>query len=358
MKAILIVVLCMSGFLLPAAWVGAQTVDGAGKIDPQYFIHSLASDLVEGGEDFHSAVEVELPFAGGGNTCDNADDYDEACPHNGSTAPDVVYTFEPERFGLLTADLCGSSYDTKIMLYDEKGHIVACNDDYYADDSCGMYVSKLTDIFVEEDKRYFLVVDGYGSSCGDYELAMELHCADPVCDDAECPGTGAPEGEPELGAGYDDIFNGGCGAAVPVFQEVFQTPGYDSVDFCGQTGWYVQDGRLEKDSDWLQVVAGENEIHLNAKSAHFLPLQCDVIRQQDCEILSLQTMEVGSCHGGRMSVPAHEGEVLFIRIQPLDSSPRECALLSDSYTIEISGIFGMVVSTEEVLWQSVKSYYR
>ncbi len=94
-----------------------------------------AYDSREGGETIEDAIEIELPFYDTGMTCDNVDDYDEACPYANSTSPDVVYTFVSSEMTDVKIDLCGSLYDTKVYLYDEFMNLIACNDDYYTSSS-------------------------------------------------------------------------------------------------------------------------------------------------------------------------------------------------------------------------------
>ena len=75
------------------------------------------ADGRQGGEDMASAVPIdEMPFNDTGNTSDNLDDYDEICPYGGSISPDVVYSYTPLNDEVLTIDLCGSSYDTKVYV--------------------------------------------------------------------------------------------------------------------------------------------------------------------------------------------------------------------------------------------------
>ncbi len=344
--------------LIALVWVGAQPAFSNGKNNPEYSPSQIPRGLLEGGETFASAQHIFMPFSGGGNTCDNANDYDAACPHTGSTAPDVVYSFEPERRGLLYVDLCGSSYDTKLMLYNQYTELIACNDDYYADDECGMYVSCLKEILVQPGQRYFLVVDGYGLSCGDYLIQMDLHCVEPACADASCPDNGLLEGEGQPGPDYVDHFNGGCDADEPIFQELFQLPGYDFLNFCGYTGWYLREGNYFGDSDWLKVVATGNVVTLEAQSSHHLPIRCDVIRQQACEYSDVQEFEAGICKSGLLQIPTEAGEAIYFRVRPLTAEPGPCAAMYDLYHLKISGIFGTVVSTENLSWDSIKSFYR
>jgi hypothetical protein len=73
-----------------------------------------------------------------GTTVGYTDDYDEVCPFHNSTSPDVVYLLEPEQDMVIDIDMFGSTYDTKIYVYDDAMNLVACNDDFYPD-----YVSKI-----------------------------------------------------------------------------------------------------------------------------------------------------------------------------------------------------------------------
>ena len=136
------------------------------------------TDRREGGETIEDAQFVEtLPFLDLGNTCSHLDDYDEACPYSGSTSPDVVYVYVPPEDHLLTIDLCGSQYDTKVFVYEgayTPGAPVACNDDYYRpDDPCGAWVSRIDALPVTAGVPYFIVVDGWGGDCGDYQLRID-----------------------------------------------------------------------------------------------------------------------------------------------------------------------------------------
>ncbi len=58
-----------------------------------------------------------IPFIDTGATCDNTHQYEEMCPYDGSSAPDVVYAFTPAQDVAITADLCQSLYDTKLFIY-------------------------------------------------------------------------------------------------------------------------------------------------------------------------------------------------------------------------------------------------
>ena len=93
----------------------------------------------EGGETIATAIPVPgLPFNDTGFTCDNLDDYDESCP-SASVSPDVVYSYLATADGAITIDLCSSTYDTKVFVYENSytpGVPYACNDDFYVGAPC------------------------------------------------------------------------------------------------------------------------------------------------------------------------------------------------------------------------------
>ncbi len=126
----------------------------------------------QGGDTIFTAFTIPaLPFAETGTTVGYNDDYDEMCPYGGM-GPDVVYRFASTMLQFIDVDLCGSDYDTKIIIYDAAMHFVACNDDFYFDEPCGVYVSKLEHVSLGIGV-YYIVIDGYGNSAGIYNLVVE-----------------------------------------------------------------------------------------------------------------------------------------------------------------------------------------
>ncbi len=85
----------------------------------------------------------------------------------GSGAPGVWYTFEGTD-EIITASLCGSSYDTKIQIYE--GDCSALNCVIGNDDSCG--VNSEVVFIADVGTTYYVYVYGFGSSTGDYELIL------------------------------------------------------------------------------------------------------------------------------------------------------------------------------------------
>ncbi len=139
-----------------------------------------------------------LPYMDVGNTSFYTDDYDEICPYTDSTAPDVVYLFASPVTHAVDITLCQAvtDYDTKMYIYEntcpDSGSPFACNDD-----SCQSpeflydYQSQLENLIFTGGNTYYIVVDGYGGSSGNYQLnissvgldcisATTINCGDTV----------------------------------------------------------------------------------------------------------------------------------------------------------------------------------
>jgi hypothetical protein len=204
----------------------------------------------EGGETIGTAwVIYSLPFNDTGNTCDNVNDYDEACPYTGSTSPDVVYAFTPPADMCVSISLCNSYYDTKVYVYEDAwtpGTPFACNDDA---SNCAnppvSFTSWIESVKLFAGHTYYIVVDGYGGACGDYVLEMtEIECCDVICTD------GIPEGEPTCFYNYNDVYNSGCNSSPESWS---LEPLGASVTWCGETGVYGTDLGTYRDTDWYRL---------------------------------------------------------------------------------------------------------
>jgi len=208
-------------------------------------------DAREGGETVDDAwVIYALPFNDTGNTCDNFDDYDEACPYTGSTSPDVVYAYTPAEDMCVSISLCNSFYDTKVYVYENVvGNVPldGCNDDNFdCVDPPVSYTSWIASVALTAGNVYYIVIDGYGGACGDYVLEMtEVDC--PIPCDVIC--TGVPEGEVDCFDGYDDLYNSGCnGTGFP-----FSIQPVGDMTVCGTSGVYDFGGINYRDTDWYQI---------------------------------------------------------------------------------------------------------
>jgi hypothetical protein len=181
-----------------------------------------------------------IPFTIAGNTCSFNEDYDYMCP-SGSNAPDVVYRYTCDASIMVTVDLCQSTYDSKVHVYeDAAGTPIACNDDFCS------WQSYIDAVPLTAGHIYYFVIDGYGNSCGDYVLEVDEY--EPCV--LRCPPGAMPEGEPDCYEGYDDQYNSGClGHPYPVFQ--YLEPSCDPIVICGTTGVFPFDTTLYRDTDWF-----------------------------------------------------------------------------------------------------------
>jgi hypothetical protein len=190
-----------------------------------------------------------LPFTATGNTCSFINDYDYACPYSGSTSADVVYKWiatvggtGSAPTGAITVDLCASTYDTKVYIYDGSMAVIACNDDYCS------FQSQVSNVPVTAGNAYYIVIDGYGGSCGTYNMTVSEYqpCV------LSCRPGAILEGEPTCYDGYNDVYNGGCNSVpFPVFQII--EPLDDDITICGTTGVFPMDTTTYRDTDWYQL---------------------------------------------------------------------------------------------------------
>ncbi|MEZ4388873.1 MAG: hypothetical protein R3D98_15115 [Candidatus Krumholzibacteriia bacterium] len=291
-----------------------------------------------GGDTIADAVVVSVPFADTGSTVGFNDDYDEACPYTLSTSPDVVYTLIPTADDAVTIDMFGSTYDTKIYVYDAGLTLVACNDDFYPD-----YVSRLEDVPLMAGVQYYIVVDGYGGAAGDFVIDVSHYegCA------LLCPAGAALEGEPPLVDGYVDTHNGGCASeSGGVMQPI------DANVFCGVSGWYLtNDGAQARDTDWFTMIvpaSGVIEIVGDAEKATYL----FELGPQDCNSVGvIQNVQVGPCTEGTMEIAGAPGSTVWFWVGPTVFDG------SGEYDYVLLTNLG-VVATESHSWTDVKSIFR
>jgi hypothetical protein len=130
---------------------------------------SRGGSLDQGNDACPATVISSLPYADTGTTAGRANDYSGSCV--GSSAPDVIYQFTAAATDSYRVSLCGSSYDTGLII--KTGGScpgttqVACNDDY---SGCGTQ-SQVT-FQGTASTIYYIIVDGWGTTSGSYTLSV------------------------------------------------------------------------------------------------------------------------------------------------------------------------------------------
>jgi len=291
----------------------------------------------QGGDTVADAVAITMPHVGTGSTVGYTDDYDEVCPYGGSTSPDVVYTLTPAADRLVSIDLQGSDYDTKVYVYDQDLALVACNDDFYPD-----YVSRIDSVLLVGGVQYYVVIDGYGGAAGEYVVAID----DTEPCELGCPAGAELEGEPPLVDDYEDAFNGGC--QFPQFGYNF-SPITQPV-FCGVSGWYLAGGSSYRDNDYFRAflpASGVLEITGDAEYATYL-----FELTTDCDNLQiLQTASLGPCQPGELAIHGEPGaEVWLFVIAASFEGP------VDEYRYVLQSNLGPVPTTPRS-WSAVKRLF-
>jgi hypothetical protein len=307
----------------------------------------------QGGDTILTAFTIpSLPFTETGTTIGYNDDYDAACPYDNG-GPDVVYRFESTMPQSIDVDLCGSDYDTKVYIYDAALHLIACNDDFYSGDPCGIYVSKIEDAPLGVG-AYDIVVDCYGSVAGNYVIAVENHVECVVA----CPAEGLPEGEPPLVPNYIDNHNGGCNTDPGhPFQAI--TGDADGLrTLCGVGGWYAIQGSPYRDTDWYRLEMGATgTIGILADAEE--PSYIVELLPQDCATVAIaQSATADACQEVSMSISGYApGQVVWFWVGSTTFWPPYGGESEYDYVVWFSGL-AATVATETSTWSQLKALYR
>jgi hypothetical protein len=277
-----------------------------------------------GGDTFADAVVMPSWFyTDTGNTCGYADDYEVMCPY-GSNSPDVVYRYDCTADMIIAVDLCASSYDTKVFVFDGPStqNLVACNDDA----GCGYsgWQSRIDDLQIEAGHSYYFVVDGYGGYCGDYVLSI----ADVLPCEVPCPAGALIEGEPPCGDGYVDYYNGGCqyDGWTPIAADAD-----GAATVCGRSCTYSYSGLSYRDTDWYTATAG-GPVTLTC-TAEF-PVLLLLIYGTDCSNLGYLYQTAGTCETASIAWDAQPGQQIWPWVGPSAFS----GVSESGYVLGLSGL--------------------
>jgi hypothetical protein len=320
---------------------------------PQSYPENIPNPVRQGGDTIASATVIPaLPYNDSGTTVGRVDDYDEICPYSGATAPDVVYKYVATASQAVDIDLCGTSYDSKLYVYDAGLNLIACNDDFYFDATCGTYVSKLENVAFVNGTTYYIIVDGYGAASGAYviDIAAFVPCL------ITCPAGGVAEGEPAMVPEYVDNYNGGCNTPSFPFQSLTATDIAGNLVLCGVSGWYLNAGSNLRDTDWYILTngnAGAIEVTADAEYATYI----FELGPQDCSAIGvIQQATAGPCAEAFMTISGYAAgaPVWFWAGPTVFAAPG--ADTSYDYVVWFSGLDG-TIATESTTWGSMKALF-
>lgn len=211
----------------------------------------LAVDCRVPNDDCDRALELACNSTVSGSTSDATSDSYPACGTSFSSAPGVWYAFQGSGTET-TISTCnaGTDYDTKLFLFEGTCDNLVCVDGNDDDFGCSFSIRRSTITFdSEEGTIYYVLVTGFGSSNGNFELSLDCEIDDDnggVCDDndgvyddvcdADCltineeysfsnAGATAQAGEPNPGAGTGsstcDSQDGWCSFELDVDNSVW-----------------------------------------------------------------------------------------------------------------------------------------
>jgi hypothetical protein len=339
-------VVLMAVLFMTSSVVAQDLGNQAPPKTPQTYPENVRNPSLQGGDTIFSARVIPgLPYYDTGTTVGYTDDYAGSCYFAGG-APDVVYRYTAAA-GVtgINISLCASSFDTGLYVYDAGLNEIACNDDF-----CGLQ-SQLDNVPLVAGQTYYIVVDGYSSASGSYSLNFGV-CCGPIL---ECPPGGVAEGEPPLGDGYVDNFNGGCNTPGYPFQTL---AGDDAGDYvlCGVSGWYANPDGNFRDTDWYLLTVGLTgaiEVTVEAEYATYFfelgPRDCanvGIVQQILAEPGNQVTMTISGYA---------PGDVAWFWAGPTVFSPPGGEDMYD-YVVWFTGL--VPVAAAPTTWSTVKALYQ
>lgn len=132
-----------------------------------------------------------------GTTCGRSSDFDPSCaPSPAGVTQDVVYSWTAPASDRYTFTTVGSTFDTVLELRSASApaQVLACTDD----DPVTYALQAALEVDLVRGQQVLVVVDSYGTGCGNYTLGIS----------AQCAGCDAPPGSCHQPAGT--CVNGTC----------------------------------------------------------------------------------------------------------------------------------------------------
>ncbi|MCP3168530.1 hypothetical protein [Myxococcus qinghaiensis] len=107
-----------------------------------------------------------------GNTCGKTSDYSPSCAF-GPAAPDMVYLWRAPSTGMFSFTTLGANFDTvlEVRPYNSTTQSLACNDDIGPGNQ-----QSVVDVPLTSGQVVQIIVDSYGSQCGNYMLTFGKNC--------------------------------------------------------------------------------------------------------------------------------------------------------------------------------------
>jgi hypothetical protein len=237
-------------FIPPDKVISAGGYAGGQYLTVTYRGTGFPHPVGEGGETCETATEIPgIPFMGAGNTNNNSDDYNPPFAVPGGR--DVVYRYTPAADQCVDISLCGSSYDTRLLVYQTScdGAPFRVNDDGCTGGPNFPYpwASLIQGADLLAGQTYYIVVDGYEAvNCGEYVLQVTT-CGPPWVADEPCPDN-ALFGQPHYNESMG--FNSDSRVGVRVFDNFSGlSEAICAVEFWGFAGYTDANGHHICDVD-------------------------------------------------------------------------------------------------------------
>lgn len=325
---------------VPSAYRSTQVLKPEGAGMPR----ALAPLGIPGGDFTTPIVISSLPYSATGNNCGFVNNLQGSC---GGTGPDVVYAITPSQNTCVTISLCNptTNFDSVLDLYlNSSATLVACSDDF-----CDIR-SEIQNVTLFAGNTYYIVVDGFGGSCGDYLLNVT---ACPTTCNVPCPPGAIAEGEPSCFDGSVDTYNAGCNSVPTTWTDIPCSP--TPVTMCGSYGNFVTNGLQFRDTDWYRVVVGQPTTLVATVNGELssvvaildLSAGCGALVER-CPVQPGPPCAPISCSA---SVPAG---TYFIFVAPANFSGSPC---SARYTLTVSSSDCTTLAKSRT-WGSLKALYR